>query len=265
MRIQKLLLLLLITCFFGCSTSSKEEKVLTTDYGSVKALQTHLEKDKMTWWTYHKKNIILSTEFKPLDPDGNDITKKEFLEKLDTGDFIVLDVMDESQEAYYQLLSISENAAEAITGMVEVDGYAALQHFLEEGKQFPSYNFTDIEGNSYSNKDLYGKTVFIKTWFIACAPCIEEMPDLNKLVNEYSNRDDVVFISLALDKPEALKEFLTKRKFDYKVVSEQGDFIYENLVNLAYPTHFIIGPDGAIKKVVSNFEELDLARKSMGI
>ncbi|MBO3696966.1 TlpA disulfide reductase family protein [Roseivirga sp. E12] len=265
MRSKLALLLMIMSLSFGCSGPSKESRVLTTQYGSIKALQAHLEKDKMTWWTYHKGHIILSTEFNPLDTDGAEITKRDFLEKLNTGDFIAVEVEDESKQKYYQLLAISENADTSISGMVEVDGYTALEHFLQEGRDFPDYEFIDLDGNYYARDDLLGKTVFLKTWFIACAPCIEEMPDLNELVKAYQNREDIIFISLALDKAEALKAFLQETQFDYKVIPLQGDFIDENLVNLAYPTHYLIGPDGKVKKVTHNFEELDLARVAMGI
>jgi len=250
----------------SCSNTSKEEKrVFTTQYGSMKALQKHLEADKMTWWTYHKEHIILSTEFNALDIEGKDIDKQEFLEMLDTGDYLALAVKDEADKNYYHLRLISENAAQSISGLAEVDGYSGLQHFMQEGKDFPDFEFTDLDGNVFTNDDLMGKTIFLKTWFIACAPCIEEMPALNEMVKAYQNREDMIFISLALDKPDALKKFLTKRQFDYKVIAEQGDFIVDNLVNLAYPTHYIIGPDGKVKKITSNFEELDMARVAMGI
>ncbi len=266
MRIKATLLLLTLFICLGCGNPAKDStRVLTTQYGSVKALQAHLEADKMTWWTYNKKHIILSTEFSPLGIDGQTISKQEFLEKLDTGDFIALEVKDEAGDNYYHLRPISENAAQGISGLAEVDGYYALQHFLQEGKDFPDFEFNDLEGNLFTNESLKCKTIFLKTWFIACAPCIEEMPDLNEMVEKYTNRADVIFISLALDKPEALKKFLTKRQFDYKVIAEQSDFIVDNLVNLAYPTHYIIGPDGKVKKITSNFEELDLARIAMGI
>lgn len=262
MRKKFAVLLLASLLFCACG---KEKRTYTTQYGSIRALQAHLEADKMTWWTYHKKHIILSTEFKALDTNGEDITKREFLEKLNTGDFIALEVEDESKQKYYHLLSITDKADDSISGMVEVDGYAALEHFLQEGKDFSNFEFTDLDGNVFSKEGLQGKTIFLKTWFIACAPCIEEMPDLNAMMKIYQNREDIVFISLALDKPDALRTFLSKKQFDYRVIAEQSDFIVENLVNLAYPTHYIIGPNGKIKKITSNFEELDLARIAMGI
>ena len=266
MRMKDPLLLLILFSCFACGNPTKDStRVLTTQYGSIKTLQAHLEADKMTWWTYNKEHIILSTEFSPLGVDGQTMSKKAFLEKLDTGDFIALKVQDEAGENYYHLRPISEDAAQGISGLAEVDGYYALQHFLQEGKDFPAFEFNDLDGNQFTNESLKGKTIFLKTWFIACAPCIEEMPDLNEMVAQYTNREDVIFISLALDKPEALQKFLAKRQFDYKVIAEQSDFIVDNLVNLAYPTHYIIGPDGKVQKITSNFEELDLARLALGI
>jgi len=40
--------------------------------------------DYDTWKTYNKENIYLATDFIGVDIEGNEITKKDFLEKLKT-------------------------------------------------------------------------------------------------------------------------------------------------------------------------------------
>lgn len=257
--------LLFILLFFSCSSKVDEKLLLKTEYGSPKALLAHLEKDSKTWWIYHKKHIILSSQFNPLDLKGKNISKEFFLEQLSSGEFIALRVSDQHDKEYYKLYTPSESAQKSVHPMVKIDAYNSFMHFLKEGQTLEKFSFTDINGATYTSKNTKGKTVILKTWFIGCAPCIAEMPDLNELVSTYKNREDVVFISLALDKEEALQKFLNKTQFDYAVVAEQKDFINDALGEYSYPTHFIIDKNGIIRKVVNNFEELSLAIESLGI
>ena len=56
---------------------------------------------------------------------------------------------------------------------------------------------------------LKGKVVVLEFWNIGCAPCVQAIPHLNDLVEQFSNR--VVFISISDDNGDYLKKFL-KRK-----------------------------------------------------
>jgi thiol-disulfide isomerase/thioredoxin len=48
---------------------------------------------------------------------------------------------------------------------------------------------------------MKGKIVVIKCWYIHCAACIKEFPEVNNLVRKYKDRKDIIFISLAEDTP----------------------------------------------------------------
>lgn len=53
-------------------------------------------------------------------------------------------------------------------------------------------------------------------WFVACKPCVEEIPVLNQLAAKYNN-DSVRFIAITFDKPEKLEAFLTKNPFNFMI------------------------------------------------
>ena len=101
----------------------------------------------------------------------------------------------------------------------------------------------------------------MKCWFIHCQRCVQEMPELNKLVQQYKNRKDIIFISLATDTNQELKKFLTKKTFNYSVVPNQKSYITDTLNISTYPTHIIINKKGTISKVVSDYKELSVALK----
>ena len=59
------------------------------------------------------------------------------------------------------------------------------------GKPALPFSVTDINGNNYSLESLKGKVVVINFWFVECKLYIMEMPELNKIVEKYKNKDVV--------------------------------------------------------------------------
>lgn len=63
-----------------------------------------------------------------------------------------------------------------------------------EGKKFPDFQFIDLDRNHFNNKSTHGKIVLLKLWFINCTPCVAEMPELNRLIEKYKDRDDILLL-----------------------------------------------------------------------
>ena len=241
--------------FFGSifllSSCQENEKITETDL-----LFSSIQGDQAKWWRYHKTNIDLESDFVPLGEEGDTISKKAFLEAILTGEFIVLEKKNKKESEQYQLFRMQEDADDDISYTIMADTYPAYKHFMMEGQDFPEFEFTDLEGKKFSKKLAEGKTLVVKTWFLRCKPCIEEMPRLNQLVNEYEDREDVIFLSLSLDPKEELETFLSEREFKYPVIPNQKAFIEDTLGFSVYPTHIIVEPTGKIRKVVNTAPEM---------
>lgn len=259
-------LLLLGLLLFSCSSKSDNKIVLTSDFGPPAKLTEHIQKDFKTWWTYHKKYSLLSRDFTPLDESGRVIKKTAYLKQLATGKYISIRLYDPDSTIFYKLYTMNPQAALYIQDNVKDDAAAEYARMSWEGDPFPDFEFTDLNGVTYRKEDLKGKTVFFKTWFIGCKPCIAEMPDLNAMVAHYKDREDVLFISVALDKAGPLEKFLSKTQFDYAVVADQKKFLRSNeffQTFNAFPTHVVMDKQGKVAKVTSSYEELEYAVERM--
>lgn len=117
-----------------------------------------------------------------------------------------------------------------------------------QGLQAPYYSEKGINGKTYSTNTLYGKIVVVKFWFLKCAPCLEEIPELNKLVNKYKSNADVKFIAPATDDFDAVRKFLTKRNFKYSILPDSYN-IHGDFKVAGYPTHLVINKNGTVGKV----------------
>ena len=100
-----------------------------------------------------------------------------------------------------------------------------------------------------------GKIIILKCWFIHCGTCVAEFPVLNQIVEQYKDRKDILFISLASDEKQPLVNFLKTKKFDYETVPNQKKYMIAELKVTAYPTHIVVGKDGKIKIIVGKAED----------
>ncbi len=127
-------------------------------------------------------------------------------------------------------------------------------------EKMPAYSFTDINGKIYNSNELSGKVIVFNFWFIACAPCIREMPSLNKLVKKFESDSDIVFIGLALDSKDEVAEFLKRREFNYKQISDAGKFTRETMGISIWPTSMIVDKTGVIKFSFSGNDETEIQK-----
>lgn len=231
---------------FSLKTTNQEPIV------NLKDLQTDFGK----WWTYYYYNISLSSDFVGLNEQSDTIAKRPFLEKLITSNYIPLKLKSKARFDTYQLFELDSSANPGIRSTIQNESRTSLNHFEMEGLTFPEFDFTDLNGNHYTKENTAGKTVILKTWFIGCTACIAEFPALNDLVNKFKKREDIIFLSLADDPPSKLESFLKKRRFEYKVVADQKDFIKNDLKLRIYPTHIIVDDKGVILKVVNHASEM---------
>ena len=123
-----------------------------------------------------------------------------------------------------------------------------------KGKPLPDFVFKDILGNTYTPEDIKGKVVVINFWFINCAPCVEEMPELNKLVKEYENNDAVLFLALALDeKGPRLDTFLKTHVFNYNIIPGAQDYVVKKLPPTPFPTHIVLDKNSNVVFTFSGY------------
>ena len=112
-------------------------------------------------------------------------------------------------------------------------------------KTVPAIQVKSLDGNTIRLAELRGKIVVINFWSTGCAPCRGEIPELNKLVQQYKGKN-VVFIALATDEDERIvRTFLKEVPYAYQIVINAGQAAAQFGVP-AYPTHFVVDQNGRI-------------------
>ena len=83
--------------------------------------------------------------------------------------------------------------------------------------EFLNTEWKDPEGKPVNAKNWQGKTVLVNFWGSWCPPCVEEMPMLSKLSQEYSTKN-VIFVGIGIDSPSNIRDFLKKNPVPYQIV-----------------------------------------------
>lgn len=114
------------------------------------------------------------------------------------------------------------------------------------GKEMPELSLKTVTGEKIETKDLKGKVIVINLWFTTCYPCILELPALNRLVEEYKDKD-VVFLGISTDTKAMLDaDFFPKYKFDFKIIADGKDVV-KKIGNTGFPTFYIIDTEGKVR------------------
>lgn len=244
-------ILFLFILFTSCSGQNQ--------FGKPEVSPVEIQSQYPKWRDYQNHNIILSRDFVALDSNSKEITKEHFLKELSEGNYIPIRLESNNKLFYYKLFKIEPTSDTSIKATISETAFNEIQNLKKEGEPFPKFSFKDLNGNLVTNENLKGKIVVIKCWYIHCAACIREFPEVNQLVEKYKNRKDIVFISLAEDSPEQLKVFLVRKPLSYSVIPNMKSYMNLSLQLNAFPTHFIINKEGIIAKVLSNYTGLEVA------
>jgi peroxiredoxin len=220
---------------------------------------SEIQKSYSSWRSYQQEHIMLSTDFVALDNDGTPITTDVFLQKLSGGTNIPVVVSSKNAALTYQLYAINPTSDTSIKATIAEIAINEIDNRKKLGQPFPAFSFPDLSGTLITNETLQGKIVVIKCWYLHCAACLKEFPEVNALAAQYQDRSDIYFLSLAEDSPEQLKVFLAKKPLSYAVVPNLKTYMNLTLQLNAFPTHFILNKKGEIVSVVSDAKALAVA------
>jgi hypothetical protein len=94
----------------------------------------------------------------------------------------------------------------------------------EKKEKFPEFKTTDTNGNEVTEKIFANKDItMVNVWGTFCGPCINEMPELQKIYESLPKNANL--IGIAADVPEGMKDGVDNAKH----IEEQTGVKYTNL------------------------------------
>ncbi|MDO4267746.1 MAG: cytochrome c biogenesis protein CcdA [Eubacteriales bacterium] len=128
------------------------------------------------------------------------------------------------------------------------------------------FELKDQYGNIHTLADYKGKTIFLNFWATWCPPCRAEMPDIQKLYEEYDQEGDDALIVLGVAAPNLGQEtdeagisaFLEENGYTYPVLMDTEGSLFWQYGITAYPTTFMIDRDGNVFGYVPGMLSADM-------
>ncbi len=132
-----------------------------------------------------------------------------------------------------------------ITGYKEPDIQSTTKE--DSGKSIPdSFELDLLDGSSYafSKKERRDSILVINFWFTACKPCKMEIPELNRLVEEFEE-EPVHFLAITGDPASKIRSFLKKQDFAY-TQGVSAKHLYRSFGVQSFPTHIVVDRNGDV-------------------
>lgn len=123
----------------------------------------------------------------------------------------------------------------------------------------PPLRLEDLGGRVHALPDYRGRVVVVNFWASWCAPCLVEMPGLQRLARRFDPR---VFSVLAVNAGETPAEVWKMRRrlaWQLPLLLDRGGEAVADWGVKIYPTSFVIDATGRVRHQITGMREWDSA------
>ncbi|MGN6211703.1 TlpA family protein disulfide reductase [Parafilimonas sp.] len=132
---------------------------------------------------------------------------------------------------------------------------------ITSNANFPDFSVSDIRGNKVESSKLRDKLVLIQFWASWCRPCLEELPVLKELNEEYKDQD-FKLISFSIDEDStAFQKAIEKYSMNWTQIFK-GMPLFNSLGGSGVPQLYLIDKSGQViyNRDTTNDSDLVLLR-----
>ncbi len=126
------------------------------------------------------------------------------------------------------------------------------------GKTLPDLTFTGFDGTSIRLSDLRGKPVVLNLWASNCAPCVQEMPAIQRVHEQLKDRVTIIGVDTNDPSRSDAKKLAAKTGVTYDLAVDQDGQLAQALDFVVLPTTVLVDANGRV--VTSHAGALDDSR-----
>jgi|GEM_PF-4350553 len=129
---------------------------------------------------------------------------------------------------------------------------------VEIGQRAPDFITNILDGETVNLSDYQGRVVLVNMWATWCGPCHREAPAMQELYDAYGGAFEILAVNVG-ETPVDARGFRSQYQLTFPILMDE-QFEIAELYNLnAYPTTYVLAPDGVIiEKVRGSFSEQSL-------
>ena len=126
----------------------------------------------------------------------------------------------------------------------------ASSHILQRGERAPSPNFFTPAGDTIKSWEEFDRNIIILDfWTTWCPPCIEAIPKLNQLVEEFSE-EPVTFLSITYEPEKMVKPFLRKHNLGTSIGIDNDFVMFRSFKAWGIPMVVLLDADRKVAGVI---------------
>lgn len=121
----------------------------------------------------------------------------------------------------------------------------------------PDVTFTTLTGQKIALKDLRGRPIIVTFWATDCPACINEIPALIALYNQYhASGLEMIAVAMYYDPPNHVVDMTKAKQLPYPVALDLTSEFSQAFGGIMFtPSTFLIAPGGSVvKKEIGLFD-----------
>jgi thiol-disulfide isomerase/thioredoxin len=116
------------------------------------------------------------------------------------------------------------------------------------GKALPELSFTRFDGTDVALSDWRGKPLVLNLWASNCAPCVQEMPAIERVHQEMKDRVTIIGIDTSDPSRTNAKRLAAKTGVTYDLAIDQSGELAQALDFVVLPTTVFVDANGRVVK-----------------
>lgn len=135
-------------------------------------------------------------------------------------------------------------------------GRGSKARIIKEGDAAPSFTLQTTKQETFALSDYRGKVVLVHFWATWCPPCVEELPQLEKLYRAFRGKDfEILAVSVDDDADRSVMPFLAKHRVSFPVLFDPGGAAARRYGTIKFPETYVLDRGGTVRfKVIGPLE-----------
>lgn len=172
-----------------------------------------------------------------------------------------------SQEIVFHRVAVGKAVTEDVF-MPRIPEDAGLVAEFEDAVSSPigraavPFESIDLDGAPHQSHDLKGKVVLLDFWASWCVPCRVDLPRVEALHRELSEKGLVV-LGVTDEPREKARRFVTERGFTFPTLSDEQGVLFRGYGVRTIPTVVVVGRDGRVSSYLVGSHSGDDLREAV--
>jgi thiol-disulfide isomerase/thioredoxin len=137
---------------------------------------------------------------------------------------------------------------------------ANLSAFVRVGWPAPDFTLVSLRGENHTLKEHAGEPVILNFWTTWCPPCLEEMPALQRVYENYQEEGLIILAIdlIEIDYPEQVEPYVKELGLTFPILLDVRSEVSEDRYHiLGLPTSVFVDRQGTVREIYVGALPLD--------